>query len=160
MIQRLQSVYLIAIMAIGILVSTGTLLTGTISTEGLVTEYELSLLYFKVKENGTLVSSEIQFGLISILALVIGWSMSVLLSFKNRAKQIKLAKWNYLFMVMLILALFAKAVMYIPNFQFGMLRVDSVFGIALLLFMIYLNFRTIMLIKRDEALIKSADRIR
>jgi hypothetical protein len=86
--------------------------------------------------------------------------MSVLLSFKNRAKQIKLAKWNYLFMVMLILALFAKAVMYIPNFQFGMLRVDSVFGIALLLFMIYLNFRTIMLIKRDEALIKSADRIR
>jgi hypothetical protein len=160
MIQRLQSVYLIAIMAIGILVSTGTLLTGTISTEGLVTEYELSLLYFKVKENGTLVSSEIQFVLISILALVIGWSMSVLLSFKNRAKQIKLAKWNYLFMVMLILALFAKAVMYIPNFQFGMLRVDSVFGIALLLFMIYLNFRTIMLIKRDEALIKSADRIR
>lgn len=160
MLQRLQTIYLFAIVALGIIVSTGTLLTGTVSTEGLVTQYELSLIYFKVKENGILQSSEIQYGLILILSAIIGWTLNVIFSYKNRVKQIKLAKWNYLFIAMLLTAVFAKAVMYIPDFNFGTQHMNSMFGIALIIFMAYLNFRATMLIKRDEELVRSADRIR
>lgn len=160
MLQRLQTVYLFAIVALGIIVSTGTLLSGTVSTEGLVTQYELSLIYFKVKENGVLQSSEIQYGLILILSILIAWTLNVIFNYKNRVKQIKLAKWNYLFIAMLLSAAIAKAVLYIPDFQFGSQPMNSTFGLALIIFMAYLNFRAIMLIKRDEELVKSADRIR
>lgn len=160
MIQRLQSVYLVAIILIAIMVSTGSLLSGIESTAGLVKQYDLSLIYFKVYENGVQVTSEIQYGLILILALVIGWTLNVLLAYKNRSKQIKLAKWNFLFMIMLIVALFAKAILYIPGFTFSTQNMQSVFGVALLIFMMYLNMRALLLIKRDEELVKSADRIR
>jgi hypothetical protein len=160
MIQRLQTVYFIAIILICLLISTGTLLSGSLSTEGLVTYYQLNLIYFKVFENGTLVSSEIQYFLIFLLSAIIGWTLNIMFSFKDRSKQIKLAKWNYLFILLLIVALFTKAVMDIPGFAFAVQRMDSVFGLALLFFIGYLNFRAIMLIKKDDALVKSADRIR
>jgi membrane-associated HD superfamily phosphohydrolase len=113
-----------------------------------------------VFENGTLVSSEIQYVLIFLLSAIIGWTLNIMFSFKDRSKQIKLAKWNYLFILLLIVALFTKAVMDIPGFAFAVQRMDSVFGLALLFFIGYLNFRAIMLIKKDDALVKSADRIR
>ncbi|MFN5919762.1 MAG: hypothetical protein ACK45I_00525, partial [Bacteroidota bacterium] len=60
----------------------------------------------------------------------------------------------------LIAALFVKAVMDIPGFTFAGQSMQSVFALALLFFTAYLNMRAIMLIKKDEELVRSADRIR
>jgi hypothetical protein len=160
MIQRLQTVYLFAIIALAIIISTGEVLSGLVSSEGVVKVYSLSLIYFKVYENGILVSSEIQYLLILIVSLIIGWTLNVVMNYKNRIKQIKLAKINFVFLIMLLLAIFAKAILSIPEFEFASQNMKSTFAIALILFMCYLNFRAIMLIKHDENLVKSADRLR
>jgi hypothetical protein len=60
MLQRLQTVYLLAIMAICLMLSTGTLITSIQSVEGKVTQYTLGFIYFKMYENGILISSSIQ----------------------------------------------------------------------------------------------------
>jgi uncharacterized membrane protein len=57
-------------------------------------------------------------------------------------------------------ATFSTAALKIPGFNMSSLSFASTFGIALMIFMFYLNWRAIMLIKRDEELVKSADRIR
>jgi uncharacterized membrane protein len=56
--------------------------------------------------------------------------------------------------------LFIKAFTTIPNFAFNTLSMQSTFGLALLFFMLYLNLRALLLIRKDEELVKSADRIR
>jgi len=40
------------------------------------------------------------------------------------------------------------------------MRLLSIIGLSILFFTLYLNLRSIMLIKRDEELVRSADRIR
>jgi RsiW-degrading membrane proteinase PrsW (M82 family) len=142
------------------MLSTGTLITSLQSTEGIVTQYELSFIYFKIYENGTLISSTIQYASITMLALVIGWTLNIMFAYKNRQKQIKLGRINFIFIGGLIISLFTKATMDIPGFTFAGQSMQSVFGLSLLFFMAYLNFRAIMLIKKDEELVRSADRIR
>jgi hypothetical protein len=40
------------------------------------------------------------------------------------------------------------------------MMISSIFGIAIFLFIVYLNVRVYVLIKKDEDLVRSADRIR
>ena len=63
-------------------------------------------------------------------------------------------------MFVLVLAVFAKAMMAIPTFTFGKLFPYSAIGMMLLTFLFYLNWRALRLVKKDEDLVKSADRIR
>jgi hypothetical protein len=49
---------------------------------------------------------------------------------------------------------------YIPAFDSKNLLLPSMFGIALLFFNFYLIVRSIHFIKKDEDMVKSADRIR
>ena len=160
MLQRLQTVYLLAIIGISLMLSTGTLITSIQSVEGKVTQYTLGFIYFKMYENGILISSSIQYHLIGLLALVSGWTLNIIFAYKNRVRQLKLAKLNFIFIGSLIAALFVKAVMDIPGFTFAGQSMQSVFALALLFFTAYLNMRAIMLIKKDEELVRSADRIR
>jgi hypothetical protein len=159
MIQRLQTIYFIAIVIICIVACTGSLVNYVEQTPGMVKIYSLNFIYLKYWENGNLMKSTIQFELIALVSLVIGWTINIILGYKNRKRQMTHAKLNFLFIALLIFVLFVKAFT-IPNFAFTTLSMQSTFGLALLFFTLYLNLRALMLIRKDEELVKSADRIR
>lgn len=138
----------------------GSLINYMESVPGLVKEYSLNLIYLNYKENGNLMSTSIQFELIALVSLVIGWTINIIFGYKNRKRQMTHTKLNFLFIALLIIVLFVKAFTAIPNFAFNTLSMQSTFGLALLFFMLYLNLRALMLIRKDEELVKSADRIR
>lgn len=173
MIQRIQTVYLVAIIVLTSVMFSGSLLSlkQPNPTNG-VDEYDLNIFYFKVTEvqksivgghetqTSILKSQTIQYGLIAIAALLIGLTLSIIFSYKNREKQMKLTRLNFLVMAMLYSAVFANAINYIPGFEFSKLMPYSTLGIMLMSFNFYLNWRVLRLIKKDDDLVKSADRIR
>lgn len=174
MIQRIQTVYLIAIIILVSIMCTGSLLSmkQQNATNG-IDEYDLNIFHFKHTEvqNATTVDGKptqtstikvvsVQYGLIAIAAILIGLTLTIIFSFKNREKQIKLTRLNFLVMSMLYAALFAKAINYMPGFEFSKLMPYSSVGVILMIFNLYLNWRVLRLIKKDDELVKSADRIR
>ncbi|MES2727171.1 MAG: DUF4293 domain-containing protein [Bacteroidota bacterium] len=173
MIQRIQTVYLIAIIILVSIMCTGSLLSmkQQNATNG-IDEYDLNIFHFKHTEvqnavidgketqTSTLKVVSVQYGLIAIAAILIGLTLTIILSFKNREKQIKLTRLNFLVMSMLYAALFAKAINYMPGFEFSKLMPYSSIGVILMIFNLYLNWRVLRLIKKDDELVKSADRIR
>ena len=173
MIQRIQTVYLIAIIVLTSVMCSGSLLSLKQSnpTNG-VDEYDLNIFYFKVTEvqksmtggqatqTSVIKSITMQYGLIAIAAILIGLTISIIFSYKNREKQMKLTRLNFLVMAMLYSAVFAKAINYITGFEFSKLMPYSTLGIMLMIFNFYLNWRVLRLIKKDDDLVKSADRIR
>jgi hypothetical protein len=160
MIQRLQTVYFIAIIFICAMACGGSLINVHQMSEGLVKDYIMNMIYLRTYENGVLVSTAIQYELIALVSVIIGWTINIILGFKNRARQILHTKINFLFMALLIVVLFVKAFTTIPDFAFGTLSMQSTFGLALLFFMLYLNLRALLLIRKDDNLVKSADRLR
>lgn len=160
MIQRIQTIYLIAIIILIAMMCNGSLISiQNINENGTIDTYNLNVFYFNTLVNNV-ANSQIQYGLIAIAGSVIAFTLFIIFSFKDRQKQKKLVKINFLFMLMLISALFSKAVMDIPSFSFGKMLPYSTFGVMMMLFIFYLNWRTLMLIKRDEEMLKSADRLR
>lgn len=160
MIQRLQSIYLIAIILICAILCTGSVINMQTAMNGVNRDYVMNFMYYRIYENGILIESHLQFALILITALLIGWTLKVIFDYKDLKRQLRNAKINYIFMGLLIAGTFSSASLLIPGFNLSTLNFSSVFGIALMIFMLYLNLRAIMLIKRDDNLLKSADRIR
>jgi hypothetical protein len=132
----------------------------TVETNIKTTEYVLNLFYFNKLENGVLIESHLQIGLILIASIVIGLSLYTLFSYTDRVKQMKFTLINMAALVSLLATFFTKAYLYAPNFSGEKLMTSSIIGIALILFVLYLNIRVFYLIKKDEALVKSADRLR
>jgi hypothetical protein len=160
MIQRLQTIYFIAIIFICAMACGGSLINVHQMSEGLVKDYIMNLVYLRSYENGILVATAIQYELIAVVSIILGWTINIILGFKNRKRQLFHTKINFLFIAILIVVLFIKAFTTIPNFAFNTLSMQSTFGLALLFFMLYLNLRALLLIRKDEELVKSADRIR
>ena len=160
MIQRLQTIYFIAIIFICAMACGGSLINVHQMSEGLVKDYIMNLVYLRSYENGILVATAIQYELIAVVSIILGWTINIILGFKNRKRQLFHTKINFLFIAILIVMLFIKAFTTIPNFAFNTLSMQSTFGLALLFFMLYLNLRALLLILKDEELVKSADRIR
>lgn len=160
MIQRLQTIYLIAIILICAVLCSGSVINMHTSADGINRDYVLNFLYYRIYENNVLVESHLQYALILIAAMLMAWTIKVIFDYKDLARQLRNAKLNFIFMGLLFAGTFSMASLLIPGFNLSTLNFNSVFGIALMIFMFYLNFRVIMLIKRDDTLIKSADRIR
>jgi glucan phosphoethanolaminetransferase (alkaline phosphatase superfamily) len=160
MIQRLQTVYFIAIILICAMACGGSLINVHQMQEGMVKDYILNMIYLRSYENGTLVAQNIMWELVLLTSLTVGWTVNIILGFKNRSRQIAHTKLNFLFIGVLIVVLFVKAFTAIPDFAFGTLTMQSTFGLALLFFMLYLNLRALLLIRKDDNLVKSADRLR
>ena len=160
MLQRIQTIYLLAIIIICAVLCGGSVVNMHQFVNGNNYDYVMNFMYFKVYENGTLVENDLQYVLLLLVSLTIAWTIKIIFGFKNRTKQIKHAKINFIFLGILFASLFSTAAIYIPGFNFSTLTSNSVFGIALFIFMFYLNFRVIMLIRRDDNMVKSADRIR
>jgi len=161
MIQRIQSVFLLIIIIIAAsLCGMSILHLIYIEPETKTTEYVLNLFYFNKLENGILIESNLQIVLILLTSIVIGMSVFILVNFKNRIRQMSFTQINVLAILSLIATFGFKAYLYIPNFSSNKMMLSSMFGITLMLFMLYLNIRVYFLIKKDEDLVKSADRIR
>lgn len=161
MIQRIQSVFLLLIIIlIATLCGISILHLVYVEPESKTTEYILNLFYFNKFENGLLIESNLQYDLILISSLIIGLSIYVLMNFKNRIKQMSFTQINLLAIIGLIVAFAVKAYLFIPNFSSDKMMLSSIFGIAIFLFIVYLNVRVYVLIKKDEDLVRSADRIR
>ena len=160
MIQRIQSLYFLAIVLICVILCNGSLINVSQPGGPLNTDYVMNLMYFRKFQNGVMVVNKIQYLLLLLTALTVGWTLRVIFLFRDRLKQIKQAKLTYLFLFLLFASAFSTASLMIPGFSLGSLSTASVFGLGLMLFMFYLNFRAIMLIRRDEDLVKDADHIR
>jgi hypothetical protein len=111
-------------------------------------------------ENGLLVDSQLQIILILLVSIIIGLSIFILMNYKNRLIQMKFTLFNMVVILSLLAAFTVKAYHYIPNFNAEKLLLPSIIGIALFLFVAYLNLRVFFLIKKDDELVRSADRIR
>lgn len=161
MIQRLQSVYLFTIILILVLLcSMDTIHYIQIIPEAKSIEYKINLFYFNYFENGQLVESTLQWGLILLTSITIGLCTMAITLYKNRPKQIKICWAVFTSLFFLTLAFLVKAMVYIPSFDSKNLLLPSLFGLSLLFFNFYLVVRSITLIKKDEELVRSADRIR
>ncbi len=158
MIQRLQTVYLALIIVILVLLCSIEIMHYRTVVPAL--EYKLNLFYFNKFENGALTETHMQFGLITISSIIMGLTAFIIGSYKDRKKQIKFGWINMVAIILLIVAFLVKAVLFIPGFDSSNLMVLSIFGLSIFFFIIYLNLRAIMLIKKDEELVRSADRIR
>jgi hypothetical protein len=161
MIQRIQSVFLaLIIILVATLCGIKILHLVYVAPETISTEYILNLFYFNKLENGVLVESNLQIGLILLASIVIGLSLYILFNFKNRVRQMMFTQINMLAILSMVAAFGVKAYLFIPHFSSEKMMLPSIIGIALFLFIIYLNVRVYYLIKKDEELVKSADRIR
>jgi len=161
MIQRIQTVYLVTIIILTCVMCKGSLISiQSPNASGSMDIYNLNIFYFNAVENGSTTHNDIQFGLIAIAALQILLTAVIIFSFKDRPRQMKLVRFNFLVMFMLVAGIFSKAVMDIPTFSFSKMFPYSIFGFTMMVMIIYLNWRVLMLIKRDDEMVKSADRIR
>lgn len=84
----------------------------------------------------------------------------IIFSYKNRIRQIRMATANYLIILLLFGLIVFIAQQKITGFNFMNSVSGSLVGLLMFLLLLYLNFRAISLIKKDEALVRSADRIR
>lgn len=152
MIQRIQTVYLFAIIILALITCSGQIIDfqdripGQTETQGTAIAYQLN--------------SEIQYGLIILVSLIVGWTLNIILKFKNRKRQLLLTKINFIIIGSYLAAVLAKAFTQIPNFTFANMTLKASIGLALIFFMLYLNLRALLLIRKDEELVKSVDRLR
>lgn len=175
MIQRIQTLYFLAIIVLAVVTCTGVIIdyhtqVKTVTEQGSVTDstavgakavvYTLNGLYFKTYENGVEKNSEIQYGLILIVSIIVGWTLNIILGYKNRKKQMLHTKINFALIGMYLLAVLGKAFTQIPDFNFAGMTLKASIGMAFIIFMLYLNMRAFLLIRKDEELVKSADRLR
>ena len=166
MIQRIQTVYLFAIIILALITCSGQIIDfqdripGQTETQGTAIAYQLNAVFFNTYQNGSLVNSEIQYGLIILVSLIVGWTLNIILKFKNRKRQLLLTKINFIIIGSYLAAVLAKAFTQIPNFTFANMTLKASIGLALIFFMLYLNLRALLLIRKDEELVKSVDTLR
>jgi hypothetical protein len=176
MIQRLQSVYLFAIIILALITCTGQVIdfqertasttavvpntADTLSIAGSAKAYTLNAIYLNTYVNGDLQNSSIQYLLILMVALIFGWTLNIILKYKDRKKQMLFTKLNFIVIAAYLALIIVTAYTKIPNFTFTGMTIKASIGMALILFMLYLNFRALMLMRRDDELVKSADRLR
>lgn len=162
MIQRVQSVYLLLVM-----ICQATLFATSLATfSSYENSYYLGLTgFYKLSSAGEelLVNS---YALMALDILIIVYSAVVIFSFKNRKKQIRLAGFNMLLLSGFILLMFfsfdnARSVLNISaTAQTAELSTTYGLGMILPLLSLLFCFLAIRGIRKDEELIRSADRIR
>ena len=155
MIQRVQSVYLFLVFVFAILFAVLPMAHFTLEATGM----SLRLLYFRSFFAETAFSSSWH-----IILLTITWSVIMLVTvittfqYKNRLLQIKLGKLNILLHVALTMLVF----FFIDALRGQVIGAEFTYGAAVLFPVISLIFilMAIKAIKKDEALVRSADRFR
>jgi hypothetical protein len=157
MIQRIQSIFLALVVLIGVLASFMPILGFT----GYETTYVMNLYKTIVANDPTNVIIKnmgvgaIQ-GLVQLLALVI------IFLFKNRQLQVKLAKLNILLIALEIAAIvmYSDVAKTVIGPQSNDVVVSFKLGAVIPIISLILTYLSIRFIKKDEALVRAADRLR
>jgi len=147
MIQRIQTVYLfISALLIGLLFL---LPFAEIAKDGAIYLFSFKgiLLDGTVKQSGLVISV--------LLAIIMALHVLAVFSFKNRPQQVKIIFFTIL-MLLGLLGLF----IFFTYFSFSGAQISFKTGVVLPLVAIILDYLAIRGIKKDEALIRSIDRIR
>jgi hypothetical protein len=162
MIQRIQTIYLFLIVIFQGLLFATALATFT-SYES---SFNLSLMgFYKLSSAGQelLINS---YALMALNIVVVIYTLFIIFSYKNRSKQIKLAAFNFLLLCGFIVVMFysfdnAKSFLD-RSFSNEGAEISTTYGIGMILPLLSLifNFLAIKGIRKDEELVKSADRIR
>ncbi len=155
MIQRIQSVYLFLVFVFGLLFALLPMAGFTVEA----TTASLRLLYFRSFFEETVFLSSWHIVLLTIIwAVIMLVTVITTFQYKNRLLQIKLGKLNILLHVVLIMLVF-----FFIDVLRGQVNVaEFSYGAAVLFPVISLIFilMAIKAIKKDEALVRSADRFR
>ncbi|MBI9068543.1 MAG: DUF4293 domain-containing protein [Salinivirgaceae bacterium] len=151
MIQRIQSIYLFAAAVLAILFYLFPLAVFDNSTE----VFEFYACHIKSSQNTDLGFNLIPLAVLPVLSTLI--SLLAIFSFKNRALQMKLGKLNYLvlFSVLIVSGIYFNKMSGIVNAA-GNPGFIAIFPVISIIFVFMAN----RAIKKDDRLIKSADRIR
>ncbi len=147
MIQRIQTVYLsISTILIGLLFL---LPFAELAKEGAIYLFNFKgvLLDGVVKETGLIVTG--------LIVIIIASQVLAMFRFKNRKQQNKII----LFAILMLLCLLATLVYY-TYFLFAGAQISYKIGAVLPLIAIVIDYLAIRAISKDEALIRSIDRIR
>lgn len=162
MIQRIQSIYLLLVVICQSLLFATALATFS----GYDSSFNLSLMgFYKLSSAGheMLINS---YALMAVNVVVILFSIFIIFSYKNRKKQIRFASFNILLICAFIVLMFysfdnAKSFIDL-SFNNQGAELSTTYGIGMILPFLSLvfNFMAIKGIRKDEELVKSADRIR
>ncbi len=155
MIQRIQSVYLFLVFVFAILFALLPLAVFTVEATGV----SLRLLYFRSFFEETAFSSSWYIWLLIVLwAVIVLITVIMTFQYKRRLFQIKLGKLVLLLHVVLIMLVF----FFIDALRGQINGVEFSYGASVLFPVISLIFilMAIKAIKKDEALVRSADRFR
>lgn len=147
MIQRIQSVYLlISAILIGLLFL---LPFAEIAKDGAIYLFNFKgvLLDGAVKTNGLVIPV--------LLVMIIVLNVLAIFSYSNRGKQVKLV-WGVILMLVILLVAFV----YFTYLAYSGAQIGFKLGAVLPLIAIVLDYLAIRSINKDEALIRSIDRIR
>ncbi len=162
MIQRIQSVYLLLIAICQALLFTTALATFT----GYDSSFNLSLMgFYKIGVAGheMLLNS---YALMAVNILIILLSVFIIFNFKNRKKQILFTAFNFLLICGFVVLMFyhydnAKSLID-KAYNSSEAEISTTFGIGMMLplLSIVFNFMALRALKKDEELVKNANRIR
>ena len=147
MIQRIQSVYLlISTILIGLLFLSP---FAEIAKDGAIYLFNFKgvLLDGAVKTNGLVIPV--------LLVMIIVLNVFAIFSYTNRGKQVKLV-WGVILMLVILLVAFV----YFTYLAYSGAQIGFKLGAVLPLIAIVLDYLAIRSINKDEALIRSIDRIR
>lgn len=155
MIQRIQSIFLLAVtlcLTVLIFLPIANVIAGSNS-------WVLSAFSFSDIE-GNSVDSFIPIGFVAIVSALV--SLISIFLFKNRGLQIKLSKLNLLLISLTLVAcvFFTEIIIDKDDPLFAEATVHYQFAVALPIVALILNYLAIRFIKKDEDLIRSADRLR
>jgi hypothetical protein len=147
MIQRIQSVYLLIATVITALLFL--LPFAEIAKDGAIYLFNFQgvLLDGAVKTNGLVVPV--------LLVMIIALNILAIFSYSNRSKQVKLV-WGAILTLVVLLVSFV----YFTYLSFSGAQISFKLGAILPLIAIILDYLAIRAIDKDEALIRSIDRIR
>ena len=158
MIQRIQTIFLAIVVILGVLFSFAPILE--------FTGYEFSYLMNAYKtivignEDGEIIAKNMGVGVMQGLIFLV--ALSAIFSFKNRSLQIKLCKLNILLIALQIAAI----VMYSDTVKTAIgpniedVLVSYKFGSIIPVLSLVLTYLAIRFIKKDDKLVRAADRLR
>lgn len=162
MIQRVQSIFLFLIV-----ICQGFLFATALATfSSYEASFNLSLMgFYKLSSAGQelLINS---YALMAVNIVVMLFTLFIIFSFKNRKKQLKLAAFNILLIcgfVVLMFYSFDNAKSFLDrSFNTQDAEISTTYGIGMILPLLSLifNYLAIKGIRKDEELVRSADRIR
>ena len=152
MIQRIQTIYLVIAAILSILI---VLLRLSFASIG---DYELTALSVNVVKDGVLETAMSSFAITGAIMLGLFVTVYGIMQYKNRKFQIKLVQVALLLQLVTVGLIFFYADKMIVLAESGSVSYSP--SLAVLLVNVALYFLAIRGIKKDDALVRSADRLR